>query len=244
MDSGMMGEFIAQCRKEKNLTQVQLAEKLGITNQAVSKWETGKGMPDVALMQQLCDVLGISLNELFSGRHLSDDEYKGKAEENFSRMLMEKQCENLKPLRNLFSVFAGVFAFVAAVELVIGFVGYFFNTEMLKVMLINATVWLVLFIPVFFKWMYDENKLKSVKKAGTFADAEIKDFIPAAFVRVANYNSGRVKCRFTYDGVERIALSSYYLMSPFTQKEDLRAFVYVDSANPQRYVVEVMRLPN
>ena len=65
MDQKRIGAFIAQCRKEKNLTQMQLAETLGITNQAVSKWENGRGMPDVSLLQPLCDVLGISLNELF-----------------------------------------------------------------------------------------------------------------------------------------------------------------------------------
>ena len=65
MDQKRIGAFIARCRKEKNLTQMQLAETLGITNQAVSKWENGRGMPDMSLLQPLCDVLGISLNELF-----------------------------------------------------------------------------------------------------------------------------------------------------------------------------------
>lgn len=67
MDQKRIGAFIAQCRKEKNLTQMQLAERLEITSQAVSKWENGRGMPDVSLLQPLCDVLGISLNELFQG---------------------------------------------------------------------------------------------------------------------------------------------------------------------------------
>lgn len=67
MDQKKIGAFIAQCRKEKSLTQIQLAELLDITNQAVSKWENGRGMPDVSLLQPLCDALGISLNELFSG---------------------------------------------------------------------------------------------------------------------------------------------------------------------------------
>ncbi len=70
MDQKKIGAFIAQCRKEKNLTQMQLAERLEITNQAVSKWENGRGMPDVSLLQPLCNVLGISLNELFSGEHI------------------------------------------------------------------------------------------------------------------------------------------------------------------------------
>ena len=54
MDQKRIGAFIAKCRKEKNLTQMQLAELLGITNQAVSKWENGRGMPDMSLLQPLC----------------------------------------------------------------------------------------------------------------------------------------------------------------------------------------------
>lgn len=83
MDQKKIGAFIAQCRKEKSLTQIQLAELLDITNQAVSKWENGRGMPDVSLLQPLCDALGISLNELFSGEHISAEEYKGRRKKIF-----------------------------------------------------------------------------------------------------------------------------------------------------------------
>ena len=83
MDQKKIGAFIAQCGKEKSLTQIQLAELLDITNQAVSKWENGRGMPDVSLLQPLCDALGISLNELFSGEHISAEEYKGKQKKTF-----------------------------------------------------------------------------------------------------------------------------------------------------------------
>ena len=67
MDQLKIGRFIAECRKSKNLTQMQLAEKLSITDKAVSKWERGISMPDSAIMLELCDILGISLNELLSG---------------------------------------------------------------------------------------------------------------------------------------------------------------------------------
>lgn len=108
MDQKKIGAFIAQCRKEKSLTQIQLAELLDITNQAVSKWENGRGMPDVSLLQPLCDALGISLNELFSGEHISAEEYKGKAEENISKLYKEKQIANLKPIKYLFSICSNV----------------------------------------------------------------------------------------------------------------------------------------
>ena len=63
MNQIKIGRFIAECRKEENLTQMQLAEKLNITDKAVSKWERGIVMPDASLMLDLCSILGISVNE-------------------------------------------------------------------------------------------------------------------------------------------------------------------------------------
>ncbi|MBQ5607971.1 MAG: helix-turn-helix domain-containing protein, partial [Oscillospiraceae bacterium] len=71
MDQVKIGKFIAACRKQENLTQAQLAEKLNITNRAVSKWETGKALPDSSIMLALCDILKISVNELLNGERIS-----------------------------------------------------------------------------------------------------------------------------------------------------------------------------
>ncbi len=76
------GKFIAGCRKEKGLTQAQLAEKLNITDRAVSKWETGKCMPDSSIMLELCNILGITVNELLSGERIEGNHYEEKANEN------------------------------------------------------------------------------------------------------------------------------------------------------------------
>lgn len=70
MDHNVIGRFIAELRKEKNLTQAQLAEKLNITDRAVSKWETGKCLPDSSIMLELCDTLGITVNELLNGERM------------------------------------------------------------------------------------------------------------------------------------------------------------------------------
>ncbi len=202
MDQKRIGAFIAQCRKEKNLTQMQLAELLGITNQAVSKWENGRGMPDMSLLQPLCDVLGISLNELFSGEHISAEEYKGKAEENISKLFKEKQIANLKPVKYLFSICANVTLLVAVIELAVGLVGNFFNLTILKAMLLNVSVWLILFLISMSKLTYDKEKLKNLKHSGACMDSEIEDMIPAAWIRVGNYTSCRIVCRFIYEGKE------------------------------------------
>ena len=76
------GKFIAGCRKEKGLTQAQLAEKLNITDRAVSKWETGKCMPDSSIMLELCNILGVTVNELLSGERIEINNYDEKVNEN------------------------------------------------------------------------------------------------------------------------------------------------------------------
>ena len=241
MDQKKTGAFIARCRKEKNLTQMQLAELLGITNQAVSKWENGRGMPDVSLLQPLCDVLGISLNELFSGEHISAEEYKGKAEENISRLFKEKQIAGYKPVKYLFSICANVTLFVAATESAIGLAGSFFNSTILIAMLINVCVWLILFLASMGKLVYDRRKLKNLKHTGACMDSEIEDMIPAVWIRAGNYTSCRIVCRFVYEGKEYKAVSNYYVLTPFTRKEDLYAKVYIDKDNPARYSVELFQ---
>lgn len=82
MNQENIGKFIAKCRKGKNLTQAQLAEKLNITDRAVSKWETGKSMPDSSIMLELCEILGITVNELLSGEKIDMENLEKKADEN------------------------------------------------------------------------------------------------------------------------------------------------------------------
>ncbi len=79
MDQKKIGSFISTRRRDMGMTQSQLAEKLGITDKAVSKWETGKSMPDLSLFHPLCDLLQITLNELLSGEYISDENLKEKA---------------------------------------------------------------------------------------------------------------------------------------------------------------------
>lgn len=81
MNQSKIGKFISECRKSKGLTQSQLAEKFGITDKAVSKWETGKSMPDLSLFTPLCDLLGITLNELLLGEYIADENLKEKSNE-------------------------------------------------------------------------------------------------------------------------------------------------------------------
>ncbi|MBR4670310.1 MAG: helix-turn-helix domain-containing protein [Butyrivibrio sp.] len=86
-----IGKFIADCRKEKGLTQAQLAEKLNITDRAVSKWETGKSMPDSSIMLELSNILGVTVNELLSGERLEMNNYEEKVSENLIELTKKDQ---------------------------------------------------------------------------------------------------------------------------------------------------------
>ena len=97
MDQVEIGKFISECRKEKGLTQAQLAEKLNITNRAISKWETGKSMPDTSVMLEVCGILGISVNELLSGKRLSMENYQKEAEGNLTNLMVK--AKNLGKMR-------------------------------------------------------------------------------------------------------------------------------------------------
>lgn len=90
MDQVKIGQFIKVIRKEKNLTQRQVAEALSISEKTVSKWETGNGLPEVSLMLPLCEFLGISVNELLSGERLDEKRYFEKAEQNIMSLVEEK----------------------------------------------------------------------------------------------------------------------------------------------------------
>ena len=91
MDLKITGQFIKEQRKEKELTQAELAAKLMVSEKTISKWECGNGFPDTTLMLPLCKVLEVSANELLSGKKLNDEEYKEKAEEHLVEMQAEKE---------------------------------------------------------------------------------------------------------------------------------------------------------
>ena len=99
MDQIKIGKFIASCRKEEGMTQAFLAEKLGISDRAVSKWETGKSLPDSGIMLNLCELLKINVNELLSGERIMVEIYDKRAEENLLAMKREIEEKNRQMLK-------------------------------------------------------------------------------------------------------------------------------------------------
>ena len=94
MDQLKIGKFIAECRKQKQLTQLQLADKLGITDKAISKWERGIAMPDTSIMLELCDILCISVNELLNGEIINVENSNEKNEQLLLDMAKELETKN------------------------------------------------------------------------------------------------------------------------------------------------------
>jgi transcriptional regulator with XRE-family HTH domain len=114
MNQVKIGKFIASQRKSKNYTQKQLADILGISDKTVSKWECGKGFPEVSLLLPLCNELGISVNELLSGERVSDDNYQKKAEENMVNLVKEAQ-ESKKKI--MLSIMVTVLMLIAVITI-------------------------------------------------------------------------------------------------------------------------------
>ena len=133
MDQVKIGKFIAERRRKTNLTQMQLAEKLNITDRAISKWETGKSLPDSSIMLELCDVLGISVNDLLCGEVVTMDNYNKELENNLLEMIKQKELADKRLLS--VEVFIGITATIVLFALV--FVAAFIQMETwLKISLI------------------------------------------------------------------------------------------------------------
>lgn len=116
MDQIKIGKFIAETRKAQNMTQKQLAEALSIREKTISKWECGKGLPEVSLMLPLCDTLHITVNDLLSGANVSQLNYQEKAEENMMNLMKENE-ENKRRL--VLSVLCGVITIIAVCSLIV-----------------------------------------------------------------------------------------------------------------------------
>ena len=99
MDQIKIGRFIAEQRKNKGLTQMQLAERLNITDRAVSKWETGRALPDSSIMLELCGILEISVNDLLCGEVVTMDNYNKELENNLLEMVRQKEESDKRLLR-------------------------------------------------------------------------------------------------------------------------------------------------
>ena len=118
MDQIKIGKFILNCRKEKSLTQEQLAEKLSVTSKSISRWENGNTMPDYSLLKDLCSELNISVNELLSGEKIKENDYMNKSEENLINL--RKQIDKRKKVLHVITyVFVAIIIIAFVLNIVL-----------------------------------------------------------------------------------------------------------------------------
>ena len=117
MNQEKIGKFIAKCRKDKKMTQLDLAEKLGVTDKSIGNWENGRNMPDLSLFKPLCDELGITINDLLSGEKISKDKYQEKFEENIVNTIdySTKRINKYSNVIGLLLVIFGLFISMSAI---------------------------------------------------------------------------------------------------------------------------------
>ena len=161
MDQMKIGRFIAERRKQCGYTQIQLAEKLNITDRAVSKWETGRSMPDSSIMPELCKLLGITLNDLFNGEVVVMEDYKKKSEELIIEMTRQKEAADKKLLS--LEIVIGILAMLAPFCMII-LASFVTMPDWLRICLI-----IVGFVPCIIGIMY---ALKIEQTAGYYECAE------------------------------------------------------------------------
>lgn len=169
MDIVKIGYFIRECRKNKNLTQKQLADKLYVEPKTISKWETGKGLPDVSIMKNLCNELGISLSELFIGDYIKEESNDLLIEKLIIDELKKEKIQNKKKL--IGEILIGC-AFIGSVITLILLVGIVSIATYLKIILIVFSL-IFIFVGLFGLVLLDVN-------IGYFECAECHErFIPS-----------------------------------------------------------------
>ncbi len=163
MDQIKIGKFISVKRKELGLTQSQLADKLGITDKAISKWETGKSLPDASIMLELCGILKITVNDLLNGEVVDMENYKEKSEEMLLEMVKEKEERDRMLLKA--EIIAGVASLIPLLIATV-FVAYAEHTiaEWIRAIIVFASIIPFLVIMPFL--------LKIEQKAGYYKCAE------------------------------------------------------------------------
>ena len=120
MNQEKIGKFIAECRKNKKMTQSELAEKLGVTDKSIGNWENGRNMPDLSLFKPLCDELGITINDLMSGEKISKEKYQEKFEENIVNTI-DYSSKKINKYTNVIGLILVVFGLFIAMSAVIMF---------------------------------------------------------------------------------------------------------------------------
>lgn len=187
MNQEKIGKFIKTLRKEKKLTQNELATKLGVTDKSISNWENGKNMPDLSLFKPLCEILGITINDLISGEKLNKDNYQEKFEENIINTIdyTNKKVTNKNNIIGITFITFGIIIAITAMTIfpsesswgsiysifggLISLIGIFIITKKHKIFI--CITYFILFILLLF--LIDYISVKNIKQAPRFSIVKV-----------------------------------------------------------------------
>lgn len=187
MNQEKIGKFIKKLRKEKKLTQSELATKLGVTDKSISNWENGKNMPDLSLFKPLCEILGITINDLISGEKLNKDNYQEKFEENIINTIdyTNKKVTNKNNIIGITFITFGIIIAITAMTIfpsesswgsiysifggLISLIGIFIITKKHKIFI--CITYFILFILLLF--LIDYISVKNIKQAPRFSIVKV-----------------------------------------------------------------------
>ena len=187
MNQEKIGKFIKILRKEKKLTQNELATKLGVTDKSISNWENGKNMPDLSLFKPLCEILGITINDLISGEKLNKDNYPEKFEENILNTIdyTNKKVTNKNNIIGIIFITFGIIIAITAMTIfpsesswgsiysifggLISLIGIFIITKKHKIFI--CITYFILFILLLF--LIDYISVKNIKQAPRFSIVKV-----------------------------------------------------------------------
>lgn len=187
MNQEKIGKFIKTLRKEKKLTQSELATKLEVTDKSISNWENGKNMPDLSLFKPLCEILGITINDLISGEKLNKDNYQEKFEENIINTIYytNKKVTNKNNIIGMTFITFGIIIAITAMTIfpsesswgsiysifggLISLIGIFIITKKHKIFI--CITYFILFILLLF--LIDYISVKNIKQAPRFSIVKV-----------------------------------------------------------------------
>lgn len=187
MNQEKIGKFIKKLRKEKKLTQSELATKLGVTDKSISNWENGKNMPDLSLFKPLCEILDITINDLISGEKLNKDNYQEKFEENIINTIdyTNKKVTNKNNIIGITFITFGIIIAITAMTIfpsesswgsiysifggLISLIGIFIITKKHKIFI--CITYFILFILLLF--LIDYISVKNIKQAPRFSIVKV-----------------------------------------------------------------------
>ena len=146
MDTREIGRFLKELRKQNNMTQEQLGERIGVTNKTISRWETGNYMPPIECLKLLSDIYQISINEILAAKRLDEDTYKDVAEENIAFAFEKMEVEE-KHFENIMLVIMGITSILAiAIMFLLPDMNILSTTDKIKEVIVIICVWVMALI--------------------------------------------------------------------------------------------------